>query len=118
MENIYWVKYDGEDNRATGHISVCKCCRGVEKATREKDHNRCWLGPFGEKRLAEQAGNATGRRFAWCYYCRNFTGELPSWLPPSRASEHLHRQVSRMPPDRYQGDQTAGRGGNSGTKSG
>ena len=118
MGHIYWVYNDGEDNRATGHISVCKYCHGPGKALRDKNHRRCWLGPFVEKRLAVQAGDATGRRFDWCYRCRNYTGELPSWLPPSRASEHLHRQVSRMSPDRYQRDQSAGWRGNPRTESG
>jgi len=105
MSSIYWVCNDGVDNRATGHISVCMFCHGPGKPSREKNPKRGWLGPFDDKRLAEEAGNATGNRFDWCYRCRNYTGELPSWLPPSRASEHLHRQVPRVPSDRYQRDQ-------------
>jgi hypothetical protein len=106
MEYSYWVYNDGIDNRATGHISVCKFCHGPGKPPGEKKYKRSWLGPFEEKHLAEEAGHATGHRFDWCYCCRNYTGELPSWLPPSRASEHLHRQVPRVPPDRYQRDQS------------
>jgi hypothetical protein len=111
MEYTYWVYSDGIDNRATGHVSACNFRHGPEKKLPEKNPKRCWLGPFHEKHLAAEAGNATGYRFDWCYRCRNYTGELPSWLPPSRGSEHLHRQVPRVPPDRYQGDQSPWRRG-------
>jgi|ERR1700722_6351881 hypothetical protein len=107
MELIYWVCTAGDDNRATGHVSVCISCHAPGKPS-QKGHRITWIGPFAEKHLALEAASATGRTFDWCYRCRNFTGELPSWLPPSRASEHLHRQVPRVAPDRYQGDQPAG----------
>jgi hypothetical protein len=101
-----------------GHVSVCRFCHAPGPPSRERRPNTVWLGLFDDKHLAADAGTATGRRLSWGYCCRNYTEELPISLPPSRGSEHLHRQVPRVAPDRYQGDQPAGRRGNPRTGSG
>ena len=83
MELIYWVCTAGDDNRATGHVSVCISCHAPGKPS-QKGHRITWIGPFAEKHLALEAASATGRTFDWCYRCRNFTGELPLYIDAAR----------------------------------